>query len=190
MENKFNIGDKCIILYFYYETNPIKYFSFIENDKDISLANKTINIEKEQVESINYHIEQYDIEYFIDYSSGTYNFNFTYDDDVVEIVDIDKNKITVKYTKNNTIYYTVDTNVIDIYSIDQFNEIIKNELTNQAIKKIKTYNISLEIEKLFNDISNINCIDSKTKKVYQNNSVEPILQGMSKIGWASSSLFC
>lgn len=190
MKNKFNIGDKAIILYFFYKTNPIKYFSFIENDKDIKLANKTINIEKDQVESIYKYIDEYYIEDFIDYSSGTYNFNFTYNDNTVEIIGIDDNKITVKYTKNNTIYYNIDRNFIDVYTIEQFNEIIKNELVNEAVKKIKIYNISLEIEKLFNDISNINCIDSNSKKVEKNDSVNPILKGMSKIGWASSSLFC
>jgi hypothetical protein len=189
MKNKFNIGDKVVIFYDFYDVTKNKHYSFIENDKDIKLANKTINIEKEQVESINEYIGEYDIEDFIDYSSGTYDFNFKYDN-IVEIVAIDNNKITVKYTKNNTIYYNVNRDITDIYSINQFNEIIKNEFGNEAVKKIKIYNISLEIEKLFNDISNINCADSKSKKVYQNNSVEPILKGMSKIGWASSSLFC
>jgi hypothetical protein len=190
MKNKFNIGDKAIILYFYYKTNPIKYFSFIENDKDIKLANKTINIEKEQVESINEYISQYDIDSFIDYLSGTYNFNFMHDDNIVEIVAINNNKITAKYTKNNTIYYNVDTSIIDIYNVEQFDKLVKNKVVNEAIKRIKTYNVSLEIEKLLNDISNINCTDSNYKKVDKNNSVDPILKGISKIGWASSSLFC
>lgn len=187
MLKNFQAGDKVVIFYDFYDVTKNKYYSFYHNDNDSSLNNKTVKINNNQITSLNDNFKSPAANYLVvDYENHIANYSNFYSNCICSIESINKDILTIKYSNKNTIHYNIKNND-KIYFISEVEEFLKNKYEVEINQLIKTHLLALEVKDLLNDITNIGCINTKSR---YNEALDPILGGIEGLGWNTSSLFC